>query len=228
MSIATQIISILGFALILTILVIAIAYLERRYRINSLKSARFITANASTNLSKKIDRIVTTGAEIFIPAGQGLYPLRVSAATRAKWENKLGEWASRGAKVTILITSPNEEAVPCWQELVDRFPDNLCVCLLDRTKASEQDAIEITRLDRFHPILVAKGDAPLAMWIERDHPPRSNVAYNVEFLARPDIVDFQRHRFDRYLKLLRHLILDSDASHILTPNTAAQFKTRVA
>ena len=178
---------------------------ERWYRIFSQNSARFVTVNASTNLYWKIRKMVGRGVEIIMPVGQGLYPASLWWWQRQRWERRLERWVRKGVTVTLLITSPNPEAIKYWQERISQLKTGLTVFSLDRKLATEKDAIEIAKLDRFHPVLIFKGDERLGMWIESDHPPRSKVAYNVEYVSRKDIVDFQQARFDRYLRVLRSL-----------------------
>jgi len=195
-----------GF-LVLTLIVLG----HRAVRIRGPGSARFVTVNASTNLSKKIKRIVGPGVDIFIPVGQGRYPLIIGARLflgrrkQRKWENRIAHWIEIGASVIIIISSPNTEAIEYWQHLVNRLGNKLKVVILDRTIAPPEDAIEISRLDTFHPILIVKADDPLGMWVEGHHPPNSTVAYNVQYFARKDIIGYQRERFSRFLKVLRRL-----------------------
>jgi hypothetical protein len=178
---------------------------ERLVRVYSPKSTRFVTVKASTNLSKKLRYVLQAGAEILMPTGLGLYPLLLSNRRRLKWEKKLKIWLTDGVRVTILISTPNDKAIEYWKKLIDLSPNGLRVCVLDRSKASPEDAAEIVKLDTFHPTLVVKDGKPLAMWIESEHPPDSTVAYNVEYVAPNDIIDYQRARFERFLKVLRRL-----------------------
>jgi len=180
-------------------------FANRYRRTHSNGSARFITASALSNLSRKIQHIAEPGVEVLMPAGAGLYPLTLNAKERAETEHDLEKWVTSGIQYTVIITSPNDEAVQYWQTLVDRLPSGLKVFLLDRAKAFEEDAIEIERLDRFHPVLILKGQKPLGMWLEAVHDPRSSIAYNVEYVASNDIVDFQRERFFRFLRVIRKL-----------------------
>ena len=107
----------------------------------------------------------------------------------------------------MILTSADAKALSYWRELASK--SGVRVFSLDASKATESDAIEIKRLDRFHPVLVFKDDQPLGMWIENDHPAKSRVAYNVEFLEGADILDFQRKRFDAF-KLLFKRLTDSE------------------
>jgi hypothetical protein len=194
---------------VIFMLILAAIFLERHLRETSPRSAQFNTAGASTNFSKKLDRILGRGVEILMPAGHGRYPLTVSEWRRRKWRQQFQKWLDRGVRITIIITSPNERAIEYWQSEIDRLSPELRVCLLDRKLASPQDALEIQRMDTFHPIVVVKGMEPLAMWIESQHDPDSSVAYNVQYVAAEDIVDDQRTRFDRLLSILRRLTDES-------------------
>jgi hypothetical protein len=187
------------------LLLVFILIAERSYRIHGAGSARFTNTNASSNSARKLRGILKAGDEILSPAGRGLYALSLSANRRRKWEELIDDRLKQGVRSTYILISPDHEALAYWQNLVDRFHGKVRVCILNPELASAEDAIEMDRLDRFHPILVVRGDQPVAMWIEHDHPPRSPVAYNIEYVATKDIIDYQRARFDRFLRVLRSL-----------------------
>jgi hypothetical protein len=199
----------LKFLLSATFLVFGIAVagliVERIIRIYGPWSATFSTARAGSNFSKKVWHVIRAGDEILIPTGMGKYPLSIPSAARAKWEATIESWARLGARVIILVTCPNDSATSYWQQFVDRLPSQLKVCIVDRNQASPEDAADIASLDTFHPLLVIRNGQPVAMWIENYHPPESRIAYNVEYVATKDIIDEQRERFDRYLRVLRRL-----------------------
>jgi hypothetical protein len=194
---------------------------ERLYRTFRRGSASFITANAATNLTKKIDHLIGPGVELIIPAGKGIYPLVTDGRGRASWEGNLDRWIKRGAQISILITMPNDEGATYWKRLSERLESRLDVWTLDRDRASAEDAADIHSLDTFHPILVVKNGTPLAMWIESYHPFDSAVAYNVEFIATRDIIDYQRARFDRYLRVLRRLMTRQPTPSLSAAESAA-------
>jgi hypothetical protein len=191
---------------LLTLAGLLVAVLVNRWRRTyGAHSARFITATALKNLSKKIAYVAAPGVEVLMPAGHGLYPLTLTRHEREKMARQIEQWVRSGMRYSVIITAPNEEAESYWQGLVDRLPSNFNVFLLDRHKASIEDAIDIQRLDRFHPTLIVKDTKPLGMWLEGIHDERSRVAYNVEYVAPKDIIDFQLERFSRLLGVLRRL-----------------------
>jgi hypothetical protein len=194
-------------------LIVSLLLRERHVRETSPKSTHFSKAGASTNLCKKIEHLIGPGVEILMPAGAGHYPLTLTIAQRQRWMQHIEEWLARGARLTIIISLPDARGIEFWQPLIDRLSPQLRVCLLDRKSASAADAMEIPRIDTFHPILVVKGDEPLAMWIESRHDQDSSVAYNVQFVAKEDIVKDQRERFDRFIAVLRRLT-DRELSHL--------------
>lgn len=217
MSDATQLQLLLSITIVLFSIGLLVAFAERLIRVYGPWSAKFSTANAGSNFSKKMRNLIKSGDKIYIPTGAGKYPLSISDRARSTWENTFRTWLDLGAHITIIISSPNEEATVYWKNVVERFPSNFRVCLLDRAAASTEDAIEIGRLDTFHPLLVIRESTPLAMWIENFHPPESRVAYNVEFVATKDIVSYQRERFDRYFRILQKLTSrDRGPPHLLT------------
>jgi hypothetical protein len=179
---------------------------ERWYRIYNFRSACFTNTNASSNLARKLRGILTAGDAIWVPSGEGDYPLSLRPRRRRKWEELLKNRLKAGIQMTYIITSPNSEALDYWQRLVGRMDGELGVCILNRQLAPADEATEIACLDEFHPVLVLRGDEPLAMWIENEHPPRSAVAYNVQYVAKEDITGDERERFDRYYKVLARLI----------------------
>src|SRR6266571_3851654 len=181
-----------GFACSLFIVFSVVIRLVRRY---GPWSADFATASASTNLARKL-RGLGPGIEILMPSGCGFYPLALSDRRRRKWESKIEQWLKLGVAFTLIISKPYDEATEYWKRLVDRFPPNFRVFLLDRDSASPDDAIEIEKLDTFHPVLVVKDKKePFGMWVENRHDFKSDVAYNVSYFASRDIVDYQRARF---------------------------------
>lgn len=209
------------------LLIVSFLAFERYLRETSPGSAHFSTARASTNLRKKIEPVIGPGVEILMPAGAGHYALTLSRLQQQKWLALLKHWMDRGARTTIIITSPDLAAVTYWQPLVDALVPSLRVCLLDRNLATRDDAEDIRRLDTFHPVLIVRDTEPLGMWIESRHDPESNVAYNVEYIAKGDIVNDQRLRFDRFLSVLRKLTdTDRDPPHLkdLTPSGKAVSK----
>ncbi|GEM_PF-7022194 len=210
MSEALQLFILIGGALLTFSALMIAVLINRLRRTYGVHSAKFITATALKNLSLKIAHVAAPGVEVLMPAGHGLYPLTLSRSQRRKMEARIEEWVRSGLRYSIIITSPNDEATSYWQTLVDRLPSTFNVFLLDRQKASESDAIDIRRLDTFHPVLIVRGNEPCGMWLEGIHDKRSRVAYNVEYVAAKDIVDFQRERFLRLLGVLRRL---TDENH---------------
>jgi hypothetical protein len=92
-----------------------------------------------------------------------------------------------------------------WQCLVDELSPTFKVFILDQERASAADALEIRRIRRFHSVLVLRNGKAVCMWIENDHPEDSPVANNVEYVAPEDMTEYQTARFNRYLRVLRHL-----------------------
>jgi hypothetical protein len=205
MSDTMQLVTLSVGTLSLFALIVSILLWERHVRETGPNSAHFSKAGASTSLCKKIAHLIGPGVEILMPAGAGHYPLTLTGAQRQRWIQHIEEWLARGARLTIIISMPDTRGIEFWQPIIDRLSPQLRVCLLDRKLASADDAIEIPRIDTFHPTLVVKGSEPLAMWIESSHIQDSSVAYNVQFVAKEDIVKDQRIRFDRFLAVLRRL-----------------------
>jgi hypothetical protein len=141
-----------------------------------------------------------------MPAGHGLYPLALSVAGRRTWEKTIETWLNSGVRLTLIVSSPNEQALEYWKAAVQRFPPNLRVYFLDRRFATRENAIQIEKLDTFHPTLIFNKDRPLGMWVEGYHHPNSPIAHNVEYTAENGIVDFQRARFNQFYHQLGGLI----------------------
>jgi hypothetical protein len=209
MSQTFQLVILIGGALLTFAILLLGVILNRWRRTYGTNSARFLTATALGNLSKKIAHLAGPGVEVLMPAGHGLYPLTLSRRERQTMEARLEEWTRSGLRYSVIITSPNDEAEPYWQALVDRLPDTFNVFMLDRQKASSNDALDIQRLDRVHTVLIVRGNEPCGMWLEGAHDKRSRIAYNVEYVAATDIVDFQFERFSRFLGVLRRLTDES-------------------
>ena len=162
----------------------------------------------------RFDRYVEAGATLYIPAGDGLYPRRIKNKRAASYRAGLHRWLTRGAKVNIIVSSPNPQAYVEWRPLKDRFPSNLEVFFLHREKASglncAQTAAQIATLDTFHPVIL---DSPPnsvhsgAMWIEHLHPLESKYAYRVEFIDPADPVDQASSRkLETYLRTYEVLL----------------------
>jgi hypothetical protein len=205
MSESTQLAVLLASTVAIFSILMLAALINRWRRTYGMGSARFITACASTNLSKKLKGVLRPGDEILMPAGKGLYPCILKDAARLNWENEIERWTTIGIRFTLIITTPNETATRYWQNLASRCSPNLRVFVLDRKFASSEDAIEIERLDKFHPTLILRGEQPLGMWLENHHDDSSRVAYNIEYVAAEDIVEYQLARFSRLLGVLRRL-----------------------
>jgi hypothetical protein len=209
MSEVTQLILLIGSSAFLILAALGAVFLNRWVRTNGVGSSRFITASASTNLCKKLKPVLRAGDEIIMPAGFGRYPLALSEKARNAWERQIQEWTREGIQFTLVITTPNAPGERYWQKLVDTLSPNLKVFVLDQTAASPDDSVDIARLHTFHPVLVIRGSDPLGMWLEGAHEENSGVAYNIEYVASPDIIDFQRARFFRLYDMLRRLTDES-------------------
>jgi hypothetical protein len=205
MSEATQLIVLIGSSSFLILAALGAVVFNRWTRTNAIGSSRFITASASTNLCKKLKPVLRAGDEILMPSGYGRYPLALRETARKNWERQIGDWTGEGILFTLIITTPNEAGERYWQKLVDALSPNLKVFILDQSAASAEDSLDIARLHTFHPVLVSRGSEPLGMWLEGAHEEDSGVAYNIEYVASRDIVDFQRARFFRLYSMLRRL-----------------------
>jgi hypothetical protein len=205
MSEATQLIILFASTAALFFGSIAAVMMNRRNRTTGPGSARFLTASAATNLRQKLKPVVRKGDEILMPAGRGRYPSTLVDKARSDWERQIEAWTNDGIVFKVIITTPNDQAEHYWQTLADRLSPNFKVLILDRTAASVEDAADIDRLGTFHPVLAVRGSEPLGMWIESMHEDDSPVAYNIEYLAAPDIIDYQRARFFQLLSMLRRL-----------------------
>jgi len=207
-----------GATLLIFLLLNLGAFINRWRRTYSIGSARFVTASALSNLTKKIRHLISPGLEIWMPAGRGLYPLTLSEHARRSMESCIAQWIQAGVRFIVIISSPNEQALRYWQGLVNRLGAQLEVYLLDRTVASSEEATEIATLDEFHPVLILKHNRPLGMWLEAIHEANSDVAYNVEYIAADNIVDHQRDRFFRLLGVLRRLTRQSPHLKLIVPS----------
>lgn len=205
MSDTAQIQIVVGIALTLFVIGAAATVVGRWIRVYGPWSARFANTNASTNLSKKVKGVMKAGDTVWVPGGRGRYPFTLGVSGRASWEAQVAHWLTLGVSITYFLNSPTAETEQYWQRLLERLPTGLRVLILDRALASPADQVEIDRLERFHPVLAIRGERPLCMWVENDHPPESCVAYNVEYVAPPDMSEFQIARFNRYRRVITEL-----------------------
>src|SRR4029077_8498727 len=205
MSDAMQLKTMLAGTVILVALLIFWIWVERYRRVNGPGSARIANTTAFANLKKKIGPVLEKGDEIVIPAGIGRYPEALKDGGRNAWEKQIADWVRSGIRITYILTSPTADTLQYWQRLVDRLSPTFKVYVLDQARASADDALEIRRIRRFHSVLVLRNGRPLCMWIENDHPENSAVANNVEYVEPKDMTEYQIARFNRYLRVLRHL-----------------------
>ena len=177
-------------------------------------------AAAASVLMHKFDPLVRRSCEIFLPVGDGRYLARVDSRLRKRWVAVLNQWMQRGATINIIVSSPSDEAHRVWQPLKDAAPDRLNVILLDRERAPTPEIErEIACLDTFHPIIFLEPGGRGAMWLERNHPVGSTIAYNIDYVAPDDIAHDKR--FAECLSVLRDLTSASPfAERLETANRA--------
>jgi hypothetical protein len=191
-----------------TALVFATIILRDRQRDRRLRDApvsgHFMEAAAASVLMRKFDPLVRGRCEIFLPVGDGRYLARVDSRLRKKWVGVLEQWMRRGATINVIVSSPSEEAHRAWQPLKNAARERLNVILLDRERAPTPEiARKIACLDTFHPIILVEREGRGAMWLERNHPVGSTIAYNIDYVA-PDDVGHDK-RFAECLSVLRDL-----------------------
>jgi hypothetical protein len=185
------------------------------------RSGSFSSAAASTTLALKIDPLVSLGATIYLPVGDGLYPERTSASKSRAWKNALLNWLERGATLNMIVTVPNSDARALWLPLEQAHPQLFGYYELDRSKASPEIAREIARLDTYHPIIIVCDQGPAspgAMWIEQYHPLDSPFAYAVDYVAPADAA--RDRRFGSFQALYRKILVGAHVRRGIDPAVA--------
>jgi hypothetical protein len=213
--------------LALAVFTVAVSWrLVRRHRRMELdvgrdpRSGSLASAAASTLLCLKLDRLVGAGSVLYLPVGDGRYPLRTTPAKARAWRRTLVEWLDRGATIHVISTIPNRTSKELWEQLGRNHRD-FYYHELDRDRADPKVAREVARLDTYHPIVLVNRSGPGkpgAMWIERYHPIDSATAYGVQYVAPADIR--ADTRFEVFLSVY-DLLLSDQASR---PQEAEQRK----
>ena len=198
---------------VIFVLGIAVRVLIREQATRNQKSANFSVVRAGSSYAKKMGKQISKNTEILMPVGAGLYPLKLSSSKQKLWEDNFENWVNAGAKISVLITNPSEAAVLYWKKLAVEIGEGLVVAILIRKNFSDDDLVEIERLDEYHPVLALENGSPFSMWIEGSHPAGSTEAYAVEYVCKNDIVGIQYERFSIFEKLIRKFIDDPENQH---------------
>lgn len=165
-------------------------------------------ANMAQDLCPLIDRYMKEGSTILIPGGdpnelfRPLYP----------WNRYLRKWLERGAHITYCLVEPSNHAESKLERLQREFPrlmDLRIVWSVDQID-DEKDQKLVERMRTYHTVLLENktddGAVERVMWIEGNHPLRSKVAYDCQFV--PPAIANNDTRFDNYWKILQHVIND--------------------
>jgi hypothetical protein len=186
-------------------------------------SATRAVAQCGTVWLPKFDRWVKRGAEIYLPAGDGLYVQRIKKRRASLFRKTLKKWLLKdGAIVNLIITVQDEELLKKareeWQPWKDEQPERFRVFILHRDRVSGPSA-ELTRsqievLDTFHPVLLVNSQdvSGNAMWIEAYHPVGSKFAYHVQFVVPADTENDVR--FTEYKDMYRQLLQGSHVEEL--------------
>ena len=204
---------------------------QRRISRVAAHSTFYKVAHTGSMFVPSFDAFMEEGAEVYIAAGDGLYPSRVKSKRGEVYNNGLKTWLDKKrATIHLVITHPSERARKQWQSMAAAYPNRFNVYLLDREKvagpAAEVTKDQITKLDTFHPeLLINKSETSEsagAMWIEGNHPVGSKYAYDVEFVDPAHIAHDKR--FKSYRRMYEQLL---DGPHVEVLNTSSAVRATV-
>jgi len=185
------------------------------------RSFKYDVTHTGSMFVPSFDRFITTGAEVFIPTGDGLYTRRVKQKRGIAYKQGLLHWlGDKKATIHIVITVELDSACEEWQSIKDAYPDQMHLYLLrpERAEGPDRDRTIslIKALNTFHPALLVnpKGSAesPGAMWIENNHPIGSKYAYHVEWVIPNEAA--KDPRFEQYREMYRSLLMGPHVEEI--------------
>lgn len=194
---------------------------SRCIRIEPNKRSTIAEASASSLLTGALDPLIKGDSRLIIPSGDGLYIRRLMRdrpKLSRQWRRILREWAGRGARIELIVTRSNDEAIAFWTEAAKEMK-NLHIHFIDKAHLNPEQRTVANALDEFHPTLLLKETSdqpcePLAMWIEWLHPTNSITASHIEFVPPAAMTDDLKERFQKYLTGLHSLL--SDGPHLKT------------
>ena len=183
--------------IILTVALYAAARLILRLRTNlrlrNPHTERIAEAALMTKLIPRFNAFIAAGSELFIVGGDGLYTQKMRGE---EFISSLEEWLNKGCKISYVLVCPHANSASRLQALASRQP-SFALYLMppsDTLAPALQDTVQKYRT--FHPVLLQTKDGRRVMWIEHYHPPDSEMAFNIEFIAPAEAAGDAR--FDEY------------------------------
>jgi hypothetical protein len=187
--------SLVILAFVLWLAVEIIIYLRTCLYLRDPRTERISEAALTTKLIPRFKAFVTAKSELFIVGGDGAY---MQKKRGEDFMRCLEHWLKIGCKISYTLVCPHNESVTVLRRLSARYP-SFSLYLLSATcdMAPGLEAL-IDKYRTFHPVLLQTADGERVMWIEHYHPPDSELAFDIEFIAPEQAA--RDVRFDEFMK----------------------------
>lgn len=164
-------------------------------------SGRIPSAQSATALVPRFNSLVDNSARLIITGGDGSY----LSLDHGFFAGVLKKWAARGCIIDYVLVDYEKEFLSPFLGLASKF-SNFRVHPIRIWSLRDPDLRQKAEaLRTYHFALLSRNDGVRLMWIEQYHPPRSVVAYDVEFFdAEDSSTDI---RFPELWNLAEELIL---------------------
>jgi len=191
---------------------------EREKRNEDAAKGKIIELGSSTiadDLFPLIKPYITPGDSLFVVGSDAFF-----AASRhgLLLIDGLRECMKRGATLTYIILAPDtyaenkdSDAVIKLRKLKEEFDDKFHLVFPGEDPSIDEIQLETIQKYHFlHPILLVRGDEPIAMWIEGYHEPASIYAYNVKFVSIEAWNNAELEQFNSYYEDIQRLTKRGD------------------
>ena len=148
-----------------------------------------------------------SGSRLVIFGSDGSYLLKPNGNS---WQKTIRKWAKKGLKVEYILLDVDDQLRDAYRHMVADHPDMLEVLVLDKTQDPPPLPEVLHDLETCHPTLMIGGNGKCAAWIEGFHERGSEFAYDVHYIAPPDLdpdggKEDERARFYGYQQLLDYV-----------------------
>lgn len=196
---------------------------RRKSRLRDYKSAgRLSSAYAASDLVPWVlDMGDLKGCRIQVLGGDGTY---INQENGHVWSDGLEEWTKRGLDVDYILLGADEPTRQQYIRLMNKLNRDgsarLRVMVARKPVGGYPDGVKETEEDLHtcHPtLLYGSDDSKRAMWIEGDHQPHSEFAYDVWYVPPNAMNDDRKAEFEHYerqVESIRSYCVELDAATV--------------